>query len=161
MKLNIGCGYDYKEGYVNIDNTEEIKTDLCMNPDEERLPYKKNSVEEIYCRHTYEHFENPLFVLEEFYRVVKKGGKIIIITPFGFNLSDTLFHKTNGFHHKTFRQFYGDERPYFSRVRLKGLDVRGIPRGKWKILPERILRYFSQYIQGVYEEIYFELEVIK
>lgn len=50
---------------------------------EEPLPFKKSSVDNIYTSHTLEHIEaeNIGFILKEFHRILKPGGKCRIIVP--------------------------------------------------------------------------------
>ncbi len=79
-KLNIGCGRDYKFGYINIDIDPSVKPDIVRDI-EKGLPFDDNSVDEIYCSHTLEHIHDLLFVLREFYRVCKNKAKITIIVP--------------------------------------------------------------------------------
>lgn len=55
------------------------------------LPFQDNCVDNIYCSNTLEHIEpdNLTFVLQEFYRILKVGGKCRIIVPdcaFAINL---------------------------------------------------------------------------
>ncbi|MFA5071762.1 MAG: methyltransferase domain-containing protein [Candidatus Pacearchaeota archaeon] len=81
MKLNLGCGNDYREGYVNCDWTDKVKVDKIVNL-EKKLPFKDNSVDEIICFHVLEHVNNFIPLMHELYRISKKDAKIIIKTPF-------------------------------------------------------------------------------
>lgn len=82
MKLNIGCGNDYKEGYVNLDISNEGKCDIVHNI-EKGLPFKDKKFEYIYARHALEHIhqEKFLFVLSELIRILKPKGVIDIWCP--------------------------------------------------------------------------------
>ena len=87
-KLHIGCGDIYLDGWVNIDlesETADIRHDLRTH-----LPFEDNSVDFIYSEHFIEHlsFEEGLQCMQDFYRVLKKGGVIRIATP---NLRYLLF----------------------------------------------------------------------
>ncbi|MCD6402747.1 MAG: methyltransferase domain-containing protein [Candidatus Aenigmarchaeota archaeon] len=44
------------------------------------FPFPSNSFDEVYSRFLFEHLTNPLHFLKECYRVLKKGGRIVIIT---------------------------------------------------------------------------------
>ena len=81
IKLEIGCGRSPREGYVHCDVRNLDKVDVVC--DTRKIPYKNNSVTEIYSRHCIEHFTLKEFlqVLEEWNRVLKKGGKLYIICP--------------------------------------------------------------------------------
>jgi SAM-dependent methyltransferase len=45
------------------------------------LSFKDNSFTSIECQHVIEHVKNPLFLLQECFRVLKPGGKLVIVTP--------------------------------------------------------------------------------
>jgi predicted SAM-dependent methyltransferase len=55
--LNIGCGTDYKDGWINIDNNSDNNIEkLDLNWDlRNPLPYKRNSVDFIFNEHFVEH----------------------------------------------------------------------------------------------------------
>lgn len=80
IKLNLGSGGDYINGFVNIDLYAE-KADQRL--DISKLPYADNSVDEIRAYHVIEHFDymqaHP--VLKEWHRVLKPNCKIRIETP--------------------------------------------------------------------------------
>ena len=83
VKLNLGCGADYKQGYINIDRYAiNFKTDRsfdCNLP----LDFSNESVEEILAIHLLEHlsFTGLNRVMASWYRVLTKGGKLIIEIP--------------------------------------------------------------------------------
>lgn len=88
MKLNLCCGDDYREGYINIDfaslrsDGKPIKVDL-VHDITKGLPYEDNSVDEIVFRESVEHFSRwwaPV-LLKEFLRVLKKGALLDLTVP--------------------------------------------------------------------------------
>jgi predicted SAM-dependent methyltransferase len=81
MKINIGCGKKYEPGYVNIDLYESLVADKLMPAT--NLTLDDNSSEEIKAIQLIEHltFFEGIYVLSEFYRVLKPGGNLIIETP--------------------------------------------------------------------------------
>jgi len=50
--------------------------------DAHQLPYQCESVDAIYCEAVLEHLGTPPRAVEEMFRVLKPGGKVIAITPF-------------------------------------------------------------------------------
>jgi SAM-dependent methyltransferase len=82
MKLHVGCGNDYKEGYINIDASKDVNPDKVWNLEKNPLPFKGDSVEEILAFHVLEHIHNFIPLMHEFYRVCKPGALIRIKTPF-------------------------------------------------------------------------------
>lgn len=49
--------------------------------DGKRLPFKDGSQDTVYSSHCLEHISDPLHVIQDWYRVVKSGGHIIIAVP--------------------------------------------------------------------------------
>ena len=97
MKLDIGCGPICKEGFIGVDYkkyNKNVKYVLDLNKG--KLPFKENSIDEIYCAHTLEHVEKPFELAHEFYRILKKNGKCTIKVPYFRHYQ--AFHP----HHKTF-----------------------------------------------------------
>lgn len=82
MKLHLGCGNDYKEGYVNCDVTNKVKVDKIVDLEKPLSMFKDNSVDEIVCNHVLEHIKNLIPLMHELYRVCKKDAVIKIKTPF-------------------------------------------------------------------------------
>lgn len=85
IKLNIGCGTDYKEGWINIDNNSDnnIKK-LDLNWDlRHPLPFPENSVDFIFNEHFLEHLtvEEGQAAIRDLMRVLKPGGVIRIAMP--------------------------------------------------------------------------------
>jgi len=50
--------------------------------DAHSLPYASNSVDAIHCEAVFEHLYTPTLAVHEICRVMKKGGKVFICTPF-------------------------------------------------------------------------------
>ena len=85
IKLHIGCGTQYKDGWINIDNNSDNNiSKLDMNLDlRNPLPFKDNSVDYIYNEHFLEHLsvQEGLRALMDFRRVLKPGGVLRIAMP--------------------------------------------------------------------------------
>jgi len=83
VKLDIGAGVDCKPGFIGID-IEKFDSDIkyVVNFEKEKIPFKNNSVDEIYCAHVLEHLSNPIEVIDEFNRILKPGGKLTIRVPY-------------------------------------------------------------------------------
>ena len=82
MKLNIGCGDNKLEGYVNIDIDESLKPDLVCDVTY-GLPYEEGEVEEVLLYHTIEHlpkFQHQI-IYQEVHRVLKPDGLFIMSFP--------------------------------------------------------------------------------
>jgi len=82
MKLNFGCGKEYKKGFVNVDFNKNLKVDVLADLSK-KLPFDDNIFDYVYISHVLEHFEKKEFfnVMEELHRVCKKGALIDIYVP--------------------------------------------------------------------------------
>ena len=85
IKLHIGCGTVYKEGWINIDNNSDynIKKLDFMWDLSKALPFPENSVDFIYNEHFLEHLsvEQGGGLLKEFMRVLKPNAVVRIAMP--------------------------------------------------------------------------------
>lgn len=85
IMLNVGCGTDYKKGWVNIDNNSDGNiTKLDLNFDlRNPLPYKAGTVDFIFHEHFLEHLtpDEGRTSLGDFMRVLKPGGVMRIAMP--------------------------------------------------------------------------------
>jgi predicted SAM-dependent methyltransferase/tetratricopeptide (TPR) repeat protein len=81
MKLNIGCGKQYKVGFINIDAYDATVADMIMSA--HALAYPSNTVEEIEVKQLIEHlgYVCTRYALAEWFRVLKPGGTLCIETP--------------------------------------------------------------------------------
>ncbi|MDE1971314.1 MAG: methyltransferase domain-containing protein [Patescibacteria group bacterium] len=83
MKLNLGCGSNKIEGFVNIDIEESCKPDLIHDFTKQPLPFDDNSIEEVVMFHTIEHINKRLhpLILSEVRRVLQPSGLFIVSFP--------------------------------------------------------------------------------
>lgn len=85
VKLHIGCGTNFKETWINIDNNSDANiARLDLNWDLSKgIPFPNGSVDFIYHEHFIEHlsFEEGRVFLKECHRVLKKGGVTRIACP--------------------------------------------------------------------------------
>lgn len=88
MKLHLGCGQYYLEGYVNVDYPasehsvqNSLRADLYQ--DLATLSFPRESVEEVRLHHVFEHFPRPvaLALLCRWRDWLVPGGKLHIETP--------------------------------------------------------------------------------
>jgi hypothetical protein len=82
IKLDLGCGKNKKEGFLGVDRRKFPGVDLVqdlLKP----WQWKNDTVEEIHMSQVMEHFTGiqRVFIVNEMYRVLQKGGKATVITP--------------------------------------------------------------------------------
>ena len=104
MKLNLGCGLDYRKGYVNLEHPEvNIKCDIKHDLNRFPYPFKADQFEEVICRNLIEHLKDPERVMKELHRISKNRALIKIIVPH-FSCADTWgdIQHVRGFSSETF-----------------------------------------------------------
>lgn len=137
MKLNVGCGRDYREGYVNIDISRDVRAEHYLDIRKDPLPFPDQSVKEIYISGVLEQIGNNdefLFCMQELGRVLEPGGTMRVIVPnaaFAIAHQDpmdvrkftkpTFFYFLKGDrHHDLYGSVYGF--PGFSALRIEEND---------------------------------------
>lgn len=114
--MNIGCGRDYREGWVNTDVSLETKADfhfdigketLLMDGDQAELVYISGVLEQIGPNDEFKH------ALNECWRFLKPGGIIQIVVP---NAKYAIAHRDpmdiRKFTPDTFRYFIEGNQEY-------------------------------------------------
>jgi len=79
-KLNLGCGKDIKEGYINLDIVDYGGNrihDINTFP----YPFEENYFDEIYASHILEHLNNFHNSITELYRILKPNGIFYCSVP--------------------------------------------------------------------------------
>jgi SAM-dependent methyltransferase len=172
-KLNIGCGNDIKKGYVNVDIRNLPGVNVVWDITKTPYPFEENSVDLIEMHHVLEHLENPLKVLEEFWRICKPGAKIIISVPHWshFTAYGDLTHKK--YYSSAIFMYYetGDSKYYsekanfkvvkkkFTATRINQLWVNKLVNPIINISPILTEMIFSKFLPV--SQIIFVLKVIK
>jgi predicted SAM-dependent methyltransferase len=115
-KLNLGCGRDYKIGWLNWDVSRETKADAYLDIGKDRYPAKDNEIDEIYCSGVLEQLlsnEELIHALNECHRVLKDAGALTIIVPsakFANAFKDPM--DVRQFTEPTFKYFDGESHEY-------------------------------------------------
>jgi predicted SAM-dependent methyltransferase len=82
-KLNLGCGNDYRAGYVNVDIGDCVK-DVEHDLENFPYPFADNEFEEIIMIHCIEHISRDNFpkLVQELHRISKPNSIINIEAPY-------------------------------------------------------------------------------
>ena len=89
IRINLGCGKDYRPGFINVDNSPYVKRDLELDLDKYPLPFEDNSVDFILAMAVIEHLSDMTAFMEEAYRILKVGGKLRFRVPLAYSHVDS------------------------------------------------------------------------
>ncbi len=110
-KLNIGCGWDHREGYLNVDFLDVHGPDLVADVrDLHMLP--SGHYNEIVAQDILEHLERAEIdpALEEWARVLAVGGRLILRVPDLLGVARLLTtNRTIDFHHQMIHALLGTQ----------------------------------------------------
>ena len=111
MKLHLGCGKNYKKGYINIDQYDSTVADelgSIIN-----LGFKDNSIDIIEAYHILEHlgYYPSIFGLYEWFRVLKPTGKLIVEIPHLEQTFQKFLEGNNTFKNRLLVWVYGRQKP--------------------------------------------------
>jgi len=85
LKLNLGCGFDKREGYINLDGFSKCNPDILWDIENIQWPFADSTFDEILIKHVLEHvgqtFTMFRSIMQEIYRVSKPDAKIQIQVP--------------------------------------------------------------------------------
>jgi SAM-dependent methyltransferase len=123
-KLNVGCGTDIKQDYINLDVVNlpgvDVVHDLTVFP----WPFEDNAFDEIELINVLEHLPDTVRTIEEIHRIARFRAKIIIRVPF-WNSPDMFADPTHKrfFSERTLRFFDPNlieckSRPYYTDARF-------------------------------------------
>lgn len=85
MKLNMGCGFNKLDGYLNVDREASCKPNQIVDFESLPWPWPDNSFDEVLAFHTLEHLGEKsavyLGIMKELWRVLKPNGLLKIAVP--------------------------------------------------------------------------------
>ena len=110
--LQIGCGEDQLEGYVNLDLHSDVDPDVVHNIEDTPWPFRSGSFDEVVANHVLEHVLPDAIpnVFAEAGRVLSPGGVLRIAVPIGSAAFTDPTHK-NFWTYETPR-YFTEESPF-------------------------------------------------
>lgn len=151
MKLNLGCGNDVKDDFINADHDKKKGIDVVMDINKFPWPFKDNSFDYVLCSRILEYSLDISKVMGELYRITKKEGIIEVISP---------YHKSDGaFKHSS---FITETTPlaYLPENSFTIMKKKYVCHGKIrKLIPFK--KFFSYFLWNVYDTIYLKIKIIK
>lgn len=162
-KLNLGCGTDYREGFINVDWSSAVKNDIQWNLSNFPYPFASNTADEIHMINTLEHIFDSDKAIREVYRILKPDGLFICHVP--YTKSDGAFQAIEHKSYYTEKSFdyYCGIFPYPSytgptfrlqKVKLTVVNNTLLTRLRNLIPFRNILKHF---LWNMYDEVQFEM----
>ena len=76
IKLNLGCGNEYRDGWVNVDIDNSKRTDICCDFINLKSHFKEKSINHIYMMHSisYLNLWEALIFFKDAYNLLQTGG---------------------------------------------------------------------------------------
>ncbi len=111
--------YVEKVDYKILDPVPDYNPDIVG--DIHNLPFEDNSKDAILCLAVLEHVQNPVKAMEELYRTLKPGGRLLIYVPFLY-----YYHAHKG--------YYGD----YWRFTSDTLKMFAEPFSQYELTPVRL-----------------------
>lgn len=95
-RLNLGCGYDIRSDYVNVDTCDLPGVDvvISVDPFHPSLPFADEEFDEIIAFHVLEHMAHKPKIIEELWRIARHNARIKIKLP-DRNHSDAFLDPTH------------------------------------------------------------------
>lgn len=163
LKINLGCGEKYLDGWTNCDVVQSIRADHYFNLEHFPYPLDSSCASMILMDNVLEHLSDIPKTMEEIFRILAPGGEIIIKVPYG--KSDWALQDPTHKHYFTERSMdyftLGHAYNFYSGARFECLEARLVAdsttvRHKLRnLIPFRsVLRYF---LMNLYDGIHFRL----
>ena len=125
-RLNLGCGTDIRENWINLDHVPLPGVDIVHDLNEVPYPFSSGELDYILCKDVIEHLNDPAQTLKELHRILNNGGRLRITVPH-FTSADSYADPThkNCFSSKTFLFFLGDHsRSYYFDFSFREVKVK-------------------------------------
>jgi len=77
---------------------------IMVRSDITNMPFDNESIDVILCTEVFEHIKNPIKALREFYRILVRGGMLILTAPFA-----SLVHMAPYYYYSGFSRYWYEE----------------------------------------------------
>jgi SAM-dependent methyltransferase len=173
--LDVGCGPSKFPGSIGIDKNADTAADVLCEVDA-GLPFRSDVFDQVRAVHVVEHVADVIRAMEEFHRVTKAGGTILVVTPHYTDYSSWC-DPTHRWHLNSYSFYYfypqglhGREM-WYTKARLRERRVHVRLLRVWRGLGLEFLvnhagwfrRFWEQYLCFIArgKVLEFEFEVLK
>ena len=81
MRLNLGCGSQAKDGWVNLDIAAQAGVDVVHDLDVGPWPFEDRTAEQIEAWDVFEHVADPVLFMTECHRILRPFKYLHVHTP--------------------------------------------------------------------------------
>lgn len=162
--LDVGCGngsmtsLDFKSQckmVVGVDVCNDLKANSSLHHAVsgtlESIPLQSGSVDLVLCRYVVEHLPYPLGVFREFFRVLRDGGRIVLLTPNRWHYVSLISRFSPFRFHRWFNSLYGvaeeDTFPTFYRANSQGHILRLAEQSGLRVVVLQMLETSPNYLE--------------
>ncbi|MCC6342139.1 MAG: class I SAM-dependent methyltransferase [Bryobacterales bacterium] len=125
--LDAGCGRKKFPGSIGLDRNPAGDADVLADLDHFPFPFRDRSFDQIRAIHVIEHVADVIRTMEEFHRMLRPGGRVILVTPHYTDFS-SFCDPTHRWHLNSFsfRYFGRDDAGfgYYSGARFREISTR-------------------------------------
>ena len=155
--LDVGCGINKFPGAIGLDVNARSRPDVLADLDRFPYPFADGSFDEVRAIHVIEHVANVIGTLEEFHRLLKPGGRVVIATPHYTDFS-SFCDPTHRWHLNSYSlRYFGANHAgygYYSDARFTETRVYVKLLALWRYLGwefavnrfERVRRFWEYYL---------------
>jgi len=157
--LNLGSGYiifqQESTFFFNVDIEPLPGVDIVHDLNIFPYPFEDESIDIILMYDVLEHLDNPIDVLQECWRILKKDGKVCLKVVYwnNYNTFSDPQHK-HGFTEKYFDFFIGVRRKYYMKHHFLSKKIKHV------FTPEATERY-GHNIKSLLKKAFFHCNIIE
>ena len=170
-KLNLGCGKQPRESYINVDITRFPGVDIVHDLNKYPWPFKDSYFEMVRAPYVVELLDDFIKAIEEIWRISKPGAKVIVLSPLFPNMrsaQDPLTKKFMTWNTFDYFDVENDGLDYYSKAKFNILKRTIIfSRNKhlqWiSFFPNIFPKFYCRFLFNIFpsNEIIYELDVVK
>jgi SAM-dependent methyltransferase len=172
--LDVGCGINKVAGAIGIDRNASSRADVLCDLDHFPYPFCDSSFDRVHVVHVIEHLADIVRSMEEFHRLARSGGEVLVVTPHYSDFS-SFCDPTHLWHLNSFSlRYFGEDHGvfgYYSAVRFAEIYVRVTLLSFWRWLgfewlvnaSARFRRFWEHYLCYIVrgKAIEWRLQVLK
>ncbi|MBI4909927.1 MAG: methyltransferase domain-containing protein [Acidobacteria bacterium] len=135
--LDVGCGRNKYPGAIGVDRNPAGRADVLCDLDRFPYPFRDQSFHQVRAIHVIEHVADVIKTMEEFHRLLKPGGRVILATPHYTDFS-SFCDPTHRWHLTSFSfRYFGEDDAgfgYYSPVKFREINVHVKLLALWRYL---------------------------